>query len=169
MYSAAQLGTLHDESFHPHSGNRIWSRVLSRCPGTLGTLIAIPVYYFLSNIPSPLYEITLIGFFFLSVWISENAEIFFGKKDDQRIVIDEMMGFLITMLWVPKTILFVIVGFFLFRFFDILKPFPIRRLEKRLKGGFGVVLDDVMAGVYANIILQLMYSFPLPLEGEGSG
>jgi phosphatidylglycerophosphatase A len=125
-------------------------------PGTLGTLIAIPVYYFLSAIPSPIYEITLIGFFFLSVWISENAEIFFGKKDDQRIVIDEMMGFLITMLWVPKTILFVTIGFFLFRLFDILKPFPIRRLEKRLKGGYGVVLDDVMAGVYANIILHLV-------------
>ncbi len=125
-------------------------------PGTLGTLIAIPVYYFLSNISSPIYEITLIGFFFLSVWISENAEIFFGKKDDQRIVIDEMIGFLITMLWVPKTILFVTIGFFLFRLFDILKPFPIRRLERGLKGGFGVVLDDVIAGVYANIILHLV-------------
>jgi phosphatidylglycerophosphatase A len=125
-------------------------------PGTLGTLLAIPVYYFLSNISSPIYEITLIGFFFLSVWISENAEIFFGKKDDQRIVIDEMIGFLITMLWVPKTILFVTIGFFLFRLFDILKPFPIRRLERGLKGGFGVVLDDVIAGVYANIILHLV-------------
>jgi phosphatidylglycerophosphatase A len=125
-------------------------------PGTLGTLIAIPVYYFLSENPSPLYEITLIGFFFLSVWISENTEIFFRKKDDRRIVIDEMMGFLITMLWVPKTTRFIVIGFFLFRLFDILKPFPIRRLEKRLKGGYGVVLDDVMAGVYANIILHLV-------------
>jgi phosphatidylglycerophosphatase A len=125
-------------------------------PGTLGTLIAIPVYYFLSTIPSPLYEITLIAFLFLSVWISENAEIFFGKKDDTRIVIDEMIGFLIAMLWVPKTTRFIIIGFFLFRFFDILKPFPIRGLEKRLKGGFGVVLDDVLAGVYANIILEIV-------------
>jgi phosphatidylglycerophosphatase A len=125
-------------------------------PGTLGTLIAIPVYYFLSEIPSPLYEVTLIGFFFLSVWISENAETFFGRKDDPRIVIDEMIGFLITMLWVPKTTRFIIIGFFLFRFFDILKPFPIRHLERRLKRGWGVVLDDVMAGVYANILLHLI-------------
>ncbi len=125
-------------------------------PGTAGTLLAIPIYYFLSEIPPPLYEITLIGFFFLSIWISENAEGFFGKKDDQRIVIDEIIGFLITMLWVPKTTRFIIIGFFLFRFFDILKPFPIRRLEKRLKGGFGVVLDDVMAAIYANIILHLI-------------
>jgi phosphatidylglycerophosphatase A len=128
-------------------------------PGTLGTLVAIPIYYFLSEIPSPLYEITLIGFFFLSVWISENAEIFFGKKDDRRIVIDEIVGFLVTMLWVPKTLPFIIMGFFLFRFFDILKPFPIRRMERKLKGGFGVVLDDVMAGIYANIILHLIYLF----------
>ena len=126
-------------------------------PGTLGTLIAVVVYYFFSNILSPVYEITLVGFFFLSVWISENAERFFGKRDDQRIIIDEVIGFLITMLWVPKTILFVIIGFFLFRFFDILKPFPIRRLEKGFKGGFGVVLDDVVAGVYANIMIRLIY------------
>ena len=139
-------------------------------PGTLGTLIAIPVYYFLSTIPSPLYEITLIAFLFLSVWISENAEIFFGKKDDTRIVIDEMIGFLIAMLWVPKTTRFIIIGFFLFRFFDILKPFPIRGLEKRLKGGFGVVLDDVLAGVYANIILQIIsYYFTLSPGGRGIG
>ena len=139
-------------------------------PGTLGTLIAIPVYYFLSNISSPIYEITLIGFFFLSVWISENAEIFFGKKDDQRIVIDEIMGFLITMLWVSKTAILMVIGFFLFRFFDILKPFPIRRLEKKLKGGYGVVLDDVLAGVYANIALHVItHYFTLSPGGRGIG
>ena len=131
-------------------------------PGTLGTLVAIPIYYFLSEISSPLYEITLIGLFFLSVWISENAERLFAKKDDQRIVIDEIVGFLITMLWVRKTLPFIIIGFFLFRFFDILKPFPIRRLEKGLKGGYGVVLDDVVAGIYANIVLQVIHLFILP-------
>jgi phosphatidylglycerophosphatase A len=126
-------------------------------PGTLGTLITIPIYYFLSAIQSPIYEVTLIAFFFLSVWISDNAEIFFGKKDDPRIVIDEMMGFLITMLWVPKTTLSIVAGFFLFRFFDIVKPYPIRRLERRWRGGYGVVLDDVMAGIYGNIVLHLIY------------
>ncbi len=128
-------------------------------PGTLGTLIAFPVYYFLSSISSPIYEITLISFFFFSVWISENAEMFFGKKDDQRIVIDEIMGFLITMLWIPKTVILIIIGFFLFRFFDILKPFPIRRLEKKFRGGYGVVLDDVMAGIYGNVVLQVIAHF----------
>lgn len=125
-------------------------------PVTLGTLVAIPIYYFLSAIPFPLYEITLAGFFFLAVWISEKSEAVFGKKDDPKIIIDEMMGFFITMLWVPKTTLFVIFGFILFRFFDILKPPPIRLVE-RVRGGYGVVLDDVLAGVYANIILQMIY------------
>jgi phosphatidylglycerophosphatase A len=137
-------------------------------PGTLGTLIAIPIYYFLSTIRSPIYEVTLTAFFFFSLWISEKAEIFFGKRDDPRIVIDEMMGFLITMLWIPKTALFIIIGFFLFRFFDIVKPPPIRLIE-RARGGFGVVLDDVVAGVYSNIILHLISYFTLSPGGRGVG
>jgi len=126
-------------------------------PGTMGTLLAIPIYLFLSRIPFPLYELTLVAFFFLSSWISEIIEKQFGKQDDQRIVIDEIMGFLVTMLWVPKTILFVILGFFLFRFFDILKPFPIRHLERKCGGGYGVVLDDVLAGIYGNVVLHLIH------------
>ena len=124
-------------------------------PGTIGTLLAIPIYLLLSEIPFPLYELTILTFFFLSSWIAENAERHFGKRDDQRIVMDEMVGFFITMLWVTKTLFFIIMGFILFRFFDILKPFPIRHLERKWRGGFGVVLDDVLAGIYANIILQI--------------
>jgi phosphatidylglycerophosphatase A len=124
-------------------------------PGTMGTLVAIPIYYFASSIPFLLYELTLVAFFFFSSWISNQAERYWGKKDDRRIVIDEIMGFLVTMLWIPGSPLFIAAGFLLFRFFDILKPFPIRRLEK-VESGFGVVLDDVLAGVYANIILHLM-------------
>jgi phosphatidylglycerophosphatase A len=125
-------------------------------PGTAGTLVAIPIYFFLSFIPFPLYELTLVAFFFLSCWISDHAQTYWVKRDHPRIVIDEIMGFLITMLWVPKTTFIIVLGFFLFRFFDIVKPPPIRLLE-RVKGGYGVVLDDVMAGVYANIILQIIH------------
>jgi len=124
-------------------------------PGTMGTVIAIPIYFFLSAIPSPLYELTLLTFFFLSVWISTLAENHWKKKDDPRIVIDEMMGFLITLLWIPKAARFIIIGFFLFRLFDIVKPFPIRYLERRLGGGWGVVVDDMLAGVYANLCLHV--------------
>ncbi len=93
-------------------------------PGTLGTLLATAIYLFLSEILSPIYELTLVSFFFLSVWISERAEQFFGKKDDQRIVIDEIVGFFVTMLYLEKTLIILVMGFLLFRFFDILKtPF----------------------------------------------
>lgn len=124
-------------------------------PGTMGTLIAIPIYYFISSISFPLYELTLVAFFFFSSWVAEQAEQYWEKKDDRRIVIDEIMGFLVTMLWVTKTPLSIVSGFVLFRIFDILKPFPIRHLE-RVKSGFGVVLDDVLAGIYSNILLHLV-------------
>ena len=137
-------------------------------PGTLGTLVAIPVCYLLSSIPSPIHEITLAGFFCLSVWVSENAEIILGRKDDPRIVIDEIMGFLVTMLWVCKKAPFIILGFFLFRLFDIIKPPPIR-LSEKLRGGYGVVIDDVLAGIYANIILQIISYFILSPGGRGVG
>jgi phosphatidylglycerophosphatase A len=137
-------------------------------PGTAGTLVAIPVFFILSAIPSPVYEITVLAFFFLSVWISDRAQKYWRVKDDRRIVIDEIMGFLITMLWLPRGLISVILGFFLFRFFDIVKPPPIRRLE-RIKGGYGIVLDDVLAGVYANIVLHLLAIFSLSTGGRGLG
>jgi len=127
-------------------------------PGTVGTLVAIPLYLLVSGISSPLYELTLVALFFFSSWISNQAECHWGTKDDRRIVIDEIMGFLVTMLWVPKSLFSVVAGFILFRFFDILKPFPIRLLE-RVRSGYGVVLDDVLAGIYSNIVLQLVLRF----------
>jgi phosphatidylglycerophosphatase A len=127
-------------------------------PGTVGTLVAIPIFLVLSSIPFPLYELTILTFFFFASWISGEAERCWGRKDHPRIVIDEIIGYLITMLWLPKTTLFIILGFFVFRFFDIVKPPPIRLLEKA-KGGYGVVLDDVLAGVYTNIVLQIVRLF----------
>ena len=124
-------------------------------PGTIGTLVAIPIFLVFSRIPFPIYEGTLLTFFFLSSWISEKAQNAWGRKDHPRIVIDEILGFLVTMLWVPTTVLLSVLGFFLVRFFDIVKPPPIRLAEK-VRGGFGVVLDDVLAGIYANIVLQMI-------------
>ena len=124
-------------------------------PGTAGTLGAVPLFLFFSAISSPVYEVTLLAFFFLAVWTSDRAQEHWGVNDDRRIVIDEIMGFLVTMLWVQQTFFSIILGFFLFRCFDIIKLPPIRFLE-RAKGGYGVVLDDVLAGVYANIVLHLV-------------
>ncbi|MGQ9508232.1 MAG: phosphatidylglycerophosphatase A family protein [Thermodesulfobacteriota bacterium] len=134
-------------------------------PGTVGTILAILIHFFLSQIPFPLYEFTLLGLFFISCWISERAEIFFGKRDDPRIVIDEIFGFLITMIWLPKTLHSILLGFIFFRFLDILKPFPIHTLETKLKGGYGVVMDDVIAGLYGNMIIRLLISLNLVSGG----
>src|SRR4030042_558013 len=84
-------------------------------PGTLGTLIAIPIYLLLSAIPPLLYELTLITLFFLACWISEKAEKYYEKVDDSRIVIDEMIGFFVTMLWIPRNLFFIVAGFIFFR------------------------------------------------------
>ena len=82
------------------------------------------------------------------------AEPVFRKRDSRHIVIDEVAGFLVTMSFLPPTARHMLLGFALFRFFDIVKPFPIRRLEG-LKGGYGVVADDVMAGIYANMVVRV--------------
>jgi phosphatidylglycerophosphatase A len=75
------------------------------------------------------------------------------------VVIDEVAGFLLTLFLLPSSLLILSLGFVLFRFFDILKPFPIRTLEKKVKGGMGIVLDDVLAGIYANLSLRLILLF----------
>jgi len=126
-------------------------------PGTAGTLVAIPLYILLSRIPSPVYELTLLAFFFLSAWVSDRAQEYLGRKDDQRIVIDEVMGFLVAMLWLPGELFAIVFAFLLFRFFDIVKPFPIRRLHKRWSSGYGVVLDDLLAGIYTSIVLHILF------------
>jgi len=124
-------------------------------PGTAGTLVAIPIELLLSSIRFPVYELTILTFFFFSSWIAERAQNHWQKRDDQRIVIDEIMGYFLTMLCIPKTLFFISFGFLLFRLLDIVKPFPCRQLEK-VRGGFGVVLDDVFAGIYANVALQFL-------------
>src|SRR5690606_33558015 len=93
--------------------------------------------------------ITIVG-----VWSSSKVEVEWGK-DHNRVVVDEVAGMCITLLFIPFSITYIIIGFLLFRFFDIVKPLYIRRLE-RLKGGWGVMADDVLAGIYSNIIIQVV-------------
>lgn len=103
--------------------------------------------------------ITLIG-----VYVGNKVEPYWGK-DSYRVVIDEVAGMWITVLFIPTTLPLLIAGFILFRFFDIVKPLYIRRMEA-FKGGWGVMADDVLAGVYANIVLQLIVFFLPDLLGE---
>ncbi len=126
-------------------------------PGTTGTLAAIPIYFFLSRL-SPLYYMAiLLGFVYIAVWASDRAEVIFQSRDCSNIVIDEMVGFLVAMFMVSPNLRNILLGFFLFRALDIIKPFPIRAFEERVRGGYGVVLDDIIAGFYANLIIQILH------------
>jgi len=124
-------------------------------PGTLGTLAAVPLYYIVSGLPYYFYIPFTVLFIILSVWAAGVAEDIFGEKDPGLIVADEVSGYLVTMILIPFSLTNLVIGFFLFRFFDIVKPPPARQAEK-LSGGLGVVMDDVMSGVYANIVLQII-------------
>jgi phosphatidylglycerophosphatase A len=127
--------------------------------GTVGTLAAIPLYLVLTRLSLPLYLLTLVSFFFFSCWVAGTAEEIFAEKDSGKIVIDEVVGYLVTMTGVPFSWHGVILGFFLFRFFDIVKVTPANIIDRRLKNGWGVVLDDVVAGVYACFVLHLLLRF----------
>jgi len=130
---------------------------LSPCaPGTVGTLIGIPLYLIFSRFSWPIYLLSIIAFSLLAVYISQEAERIYSEKDPGRIVIDEIAGFQVTMFLVAPTFPHIVLGFVLFRIFDILKPFPIRFCEKKLPGGYGVVGDDIVAGIYGNILLLLL-------------
>lgn len=122
-------------------------------PGTWGTLAAVVFIWFVNVQGASLLILTVLVFI-LGVISAEVAEGEFKRKDSSHIVIDEVCGYFVSLLFLPKTYLTVIMAFFLFRFFDILKPPPVRHFE-RIKGGLGVMLDDVFAGVYANIVIQV--------------
>ena len=128
-------------------------------PGTAGSLVGILLYYSLRSMPRGPYLAFVVAFFFLAVWASGLAEVIFGSKDPQRIVIDEVVGMLVTLALLPFSWRTVLVGFVLFRLFDIWKPFPVRLVQDNVPGGWGVVGDDVMAGIYANIVLQALTRF----------
>jgi len=128
-------------------------------PGTFGSLIAIPLVWFLSRLAPFLSVIVILLFMALSIWVAGEAEKIFNQKDSGCIVIDEIAGMLATFFLVPWSIQNILAGFVLFRIFDIAKPFPIRLIDRKLKGGPGVVLDDIMAGIYANAVLRLFLFF----------
>ena len=125
-------------------------------PGTAGTLAAVGVVYLLSLTGGTvLYSALTLGFVILSFPATGRCASILKREDPPEVVVDEVCGFLVCMLFITPDLLNLAFGFFLFRFFDIAKPFPIRRFE-RLPGGYGIVMDDVVAGVYSNLCLQLL-------------
>ncbi|MGA1842680.1 MAG: phosphatidylglycerophosphatase A [bacterium] len=126
------------------------------CPGSFGSFGAIGVYFLLLKLTPPFHLGIIILVFLLGVLISKQAEVVWKKKDPKEVVIDEIVGYLITMGLLPFNLIKAPAGFLLFRMFDILKPFPIRRIE-RIEGGWGIMLDDAIAGLYAALILRLLF------------
>jgi len=129
---------------------------LPTMPGTWGTFAGIPLVIISHRLTSIMQPVVAVVFVTFAAYIAGRAEILFEDRDARPIVIDEMAGFLITLLWLPLNFLTLCLGFFLFRLFDIVKPPPISTVEKRLHGGWGIVLDDVLAGVFANVTLRLL-------------
>jgi phosphatidylglycerophosphatase A len=133
------------------------SGLVPKAPGTFGTIAAIPIYLLMQNLSLMLYiALTVIGFI-VGIWICQQSADWLGTEDPSAVVWDEIVGYLVTMIAAPQGWQWLMLGFVLFRFFDILKPWPISLADKELHGGFGIMFDDVIAGVFAGILLQLVY------------
>ncbi len=131
--------------------------LIPRAPGTVGTLGAIPLFWFMSSLNPIQYMIFTFAFVVLAMWVAQMYELVVSEKHDcPEFVMDEVAGFLVAMVWVPFTWQNVAMGFALFRFFDVLKPFPISWIDRRVHGGVGTVGDDLAAGIVVNVILQIV-------------
>ena len=144
MYNEIQhkIATLGFVGFLPHA------------PGTFGT--AVSFLFMLILQPNDMVLILiLVPLFFIGMYASNISEKLLGK-DSGHIVIDEFYGYLVSVLFIPKSAGYLIAAFILFRVFDIFKPSPIREMEETCTGGFGIMIDDVLAGVYTNLCLQFV-------------
>ncbi len=142
--------------FHKITSTSFGIGYIGKGAGTAAAAVTCLVWYMTQSGGAhflPALGITL-AISLLGIWSANKVEVIWGK-DHQRVVIDEVAGMCIALLWVPVTPVNVLIGLVLFRFFDIVKPLYIRKLEK-LPGGWGVMFDDILAGVYANILLQII-------------
>ena len=128
---------------------------LPRAPGTFGSLLGLALLWAVSGWPGSLLAGFIVGFCGLAGWVAHRAEQILGAKDPGAIVIDEIAGILIAGAGLPFTAPAAAAVFILFRMLDILKPFPVGWLDRHLKGGIGIVMDDVAAGILANIVIRV--------------
>jgi phosphatidylglycerophosphatase A len=148
--------------------NRVWqdpvyfiafgfgSGLMPFAPGTWGTLAAIPLYLLLMGSHWSIYLVVTILAFILGVWVSDKVSKDLGVHDYKGIVWDEVVGYLLTMFLAPKGFIWMLLGFILFRIFDIWKPQPIGYVDKMVHGGLGIMLDDVLAAIPAWLIIQIL-------------
>jgi phosphatidylglycerophosphatase A len=132
------------------------SGLMPRAPGTAGTVVAIPVFLWLQALPLAYYLAWTALLFLAGIGICAHATRRLGVPDHPAIVWDEIVGYLVTMTLAPAGWFWIGAGFVLFRLFDIVKPWPIRWLDRQVHGGLGIMLDDLVAGVFAAVCLQLI-------------
>lgn len=125
-------------------------------PGTFGTLMGIPFYLLLSWLPNLYYLIAVVLITIASMWLSDIVSKEINVHDHPGMCLDEIVGFLVTMCFAPHGWLWIAIGFGLFRFFDIVKPWPISYIDQKVHGGFGIVLDDVIAGIFSLVVIQIL-------------
>jgi phosphatidylglycerophosphatase A len=134
---------------------------MPKAPGHTGTLTAVPLAYVLARYGQNVYLLGFLAVCLIGVWASERFGRATGREDDQRIVIDEVAGYLLTLLFVDRRPLHLIVGFFVFRLFDVWKPPPVRQIDEHVRGGVGVMADDLLAGLYGALVMWLAVHFGL--------
>lgn len=127
-----------------------------RAPGTAGTLVAIPFFLLLAQLPWYAYLAVVGAAFALGVYLCQYTSEALGVHDHSGIVWDELVGYWITMIAIPPSWPWIIGGFVLFRFFDIVKPWPVKLADARMSGGLGIMFDDVLAGLYALACMHLI-------------
>ncbi len=132
-----------------------YSGYLPKAPGTWGSLVGVLLWLPMRNLAIAPYAAVVVALFFIGTAAAGAAEKIVDRGDPGLVVIDEIVGQLIALALVPQHPAAVVAAFGLFRFFDILKPFPVGWLDQHIHGGLGIMLDDVVAGLYALIILQL--------------
>ncbi len=125
-------------------------------PGTFGTLVALPLWWLLQPLPLAAYLAVVALLAGVGVWLCGRAAAALGVHDHPAIVWDEIVGYLVAMTAAPAGWLPMLLGFALFRAFDILKPWPIRTVDRRVHGGLGIMLDDLLAGAFAGVVLQVV-------------
>ncbi len=123
-------------------------------PGTFGTLMAVPLVWIMSGLPIEFYVLITLLAFSMGVYFCGATAKALGVHDHGAIVWDEIVGLMISMIAVPMTWQWMLAGFLLFRLFDIIKPWPIKWADRHLQGGFGIMFDDVLAGIFALLVLH---------------
>ena len=135
-----------------------YSGKMPKAPGTAGTVVAVPIVVGLSSVLNPInYMAVTFVAVIAAIFISQLHENAKGVHDSQEIVIDEIVGYMVAMVWLPMTWQSLLIGFVLFRLFDALKPFPINVIDEKIGGGVGVVVDDVAAGIATNFLMQILF------------